>query len=233
MGAHYEKRKAIWFGSDSRFGNQYGFLIHMLAICKVLSNELQSPKWVIYDFSHSVVSNFIVTGIWCEVMPDFLENMYVITYYFIGAYICKYRPAPSRIWCAVVALVVLVGETLISFVLSSKEYAWYVSNSFSSLAHAVVAVSIFLLLYQVQVNFKPLRWLVGEIATCSFEMYLLSYFTDSYLYKIIPLSPWQILMINFVVAYIGARLLRCAVAPLGNLLKKGVLHLSENRKSVL
>ena len=121
MGAHYEKRKAIWFGSDSRFGNQYGFLIHMLAICKVLSNELQSPKWVIYDFSHSVVSNFIVTGIWCEVMPDFLENMYVITYYFIGAYICKYRPAPSRIWCAVV---VLVGETLISFVLSSKEYAW-------------------------------------------------------------------------------------------------------------
>ena len=326
------------------------FLIHMLAICKVLSNELQSPKWVIYDFSHflsmiavplfllltgylqarkklnsrhyisglptilsyfltsgvaaalmvyafgmpkgglarlilhifdftygyawymemyiclfmlipflnilfealnhkqqiwmigilalltllpSVVSNFIVTGIWCEVMPDFLENMYVITYYFIGAYICKYRPAPSRIWCAVVALVVLVGETLISFVLSSKEYAWYVSNSFSSLAHAVVAVSIFLLLYQVQFNFKPLRWLVGEIATCSFEMYLLSYFTDSYLYKIIPLSPWQILMINFVVTYIGARLLRCAVAPLGNLLKKGVLHLSENRKSVL
>ena len=64
-------------------------------------------------------------------------------------------------------------------------------------------------------------------------MYLLSYFTDSYLYKIIPLSPWQILMINFVVTYIGARLLRCAVAPLGNLLKKGVLHLSENRKSVL
>lgn len=172
-----------------------------------------------------VVSNFIVTGIYFEVLPDFLENMYVITLYFIGAYIARYRPAPSRWWCAAMALMVLMGETLVSYLLSKEKYAWYVCNSFASLTHAVAAVSIFLMLYQLNFKWKVLRWGVREIATCSFEMYLLSYFTDSYLYKVLPLPPLQILFVNFFITYAGARLLRLAVVPLGKLFKKGADHL--------
>lgn len=169
----------------------------------------------------AVASNFIVTGIWFEAVPDFLEDMYVITYYFLGAYIAKHHPSPPKRWCFAVALGVPAAETCICYLLSGKEYAWYLCKSFSSFPHAIVAVAIFLALYRLDFKWKPLRFVVTEIACCSFEMYLLSYFTDSYFYKNLPLAPWQILPFSFLAAYIGARLLRFAVVPLGNLLRKG------------
>ena len=171
----------------------------------------------------SLVGNFQVAGIWFEIVPDFLENMYVIAYYFIGAYIARYRPTPKKLWCIIGASIVLLGETLAVWLWRNSEYTWHVCNEFSCLTHAVVSVCIFLFFYDLKVNSKILKFIFGEISVCSFEMYLLSYFTDKYLYQYLPLAPWQVLIVNFAVCYLCVRVLRLALVPTG----KGLCTLVE------
>ncbi len=163
----------------------------------------------------SLVGNFQVAGIWFEIIPDFLENMYVIAYYFIGAYIAKHRPSPKKLWCVIVAIIVLLGETLAVWLWHDSEYAWHVCNEFNCLTHTVVSVCIFLFFYDLKLNCKAPNFVFGEISVCSFEMYLLSYLTDTYFYQYLPLSPWLVLIINFVVCYLCVRVLRLALVPAG------------------
>lgn len=171
----------------------------------------------------SFVGNFQVAGIWFEIIPDFLENTYVIAYYFIGAYIAKYRPSPKKLWCIIVALVVLLGETLAVWFWHDWEYVWHICCDFNCLTHTVVSVCIFLIFYDIKLKCKPLNFIFGEISVCSFEMYLLSFFADQFLYQYLPLSPWLVIFINFVVTYLFVRILRLALVPTG----KGLRLLTE------
>lgn len=167
----------------------------------------------------SLVGNFQVTGIWFEIIPDFLENMYVIAYYFIGAYIARYRPSPKKFWCVIASIIVLLGETLAVWLWRDSEYSWHICNEFNCLTHAVVSVCIFLFFYDIKPNCRALNFVFGEISVCSFEMYLLSYFTDKWFYKYLPLAPWQVLIVNFVVCYLCVKVLRVVLVPAGKNLR--------------
>lgn len=178
----------------------------------------------------SFLKGFAVNQTKLDVLPDFLENMYVITYYFIGAYIAKHRPHPNKLYCLIAAAITLLAEDLICAVSSSGEYAWQLFNSHASLSHTVVAVSVFLLFYDANVKNKFLCGFFKEISVCSFEMYLLSCLTDYALYERLNIPPIRALPLNFISVYISARLLRLVLVPLSNRLTSK-LQVNEKTKT--
>ena len=164
------------------------------------------------------VANLLVEGVWLQIVPDFLKDMYVITYYFLGAYIARYQPQVNRWLCVGLGMAVVAAETGVSYLLHGWKYNWHLFSEFSDLPHLMVVLCVFLCFYRAAPKNKALCTVAREISTCSFEMYLLSYFTDHVLYTMLPLPAWQVLLINFAATYVLARLLRFVTVPLGQLL---------------
>lgn len=169
----------------------------------------------------ATVKNFIVDGRWFDIVPDFFDAMYPITYFFIGAYIAKYRPRLPA-WCAVFSALLLAGATLVKCSLATWEYQWHIAKSYTDLLYAAVTVILFLSLYQVQGAPKWVRLPLTEISVCSFEMYLLSNLSDRYMYNGVFPSIYLALVVNFAGVYVAARLLRLAVVPLSKRLDQFV-----------
>lgn len=154
----------------------------------------------------ALVRGFRIGGAEYNILPDFLENMYVVTYYLLGAYIGEHKPQPKRWLCGVVALGVLAFESVCCWLYTNPDYAWFLFNHNATLTHAIAAVSVFLMLYQVDFKFVPLRFVITEISVCSFEMYLFSYFTDKYVYAhFIHLPVWATVAMSFCAAYVAAK----------------------------
>lgn len=177
--------------------------------------------------------SFIVTGIWFNGFPEQFEGIYCITYYLIGAYIARNKPTPSRWLCAAVFIGTVGIETALNFYYSSGEYAWWLFNQYSALPHAIATTALFLLFYRTQKLPRPVGAVVREISVCSFEMYLISYFTDKIFYTWpqmtvkIPGIEWltsHSLIItcacSFVTAYLLARIFRIVITPVSNGAKK-------------
>ena len=177
--------------------------------------------------------SFIVTGIWFNGFPEQFEGAYCIAYYLTGAYISRYKPKPSPVLCILVFLGTVGLETALSYYYSATEYAWWLFLEYSAITHAVAATALFLLLYRVKKLPRPIGAVVKEISVCSFEMYLISYFTDKVFYYWgnmtvqIPGLEWLTshalvitLACNFVCAYLLARVLRIFITPLSNGLRR-------------
>ena len=178
-------------------------------------------------------SSFIVTGIWFRGFPDVFEPMYCVAYYLIGAYVARHKPQPSRILCALVFFGTVGIEAALSYYYSSAEYAWWLFTNYSALPHAIAATALFLLFYRVKKLPRPIGFAVKEISVCSFEMYLISYFTDKVFYSwwaakvklpflesVTSHSLVLTLACNFITAYLLARIFRVMVTPVSNGLRK-------------
>ncbi len=172
----------------------------------------------------SFIKGFLVFDEAVDVIPDFLENMYVVTYYCIGVYIKKYRPSINKVWCAVIAIVVLVAEDVVCAIFSSGGYAWWLFNAHSSISHTVVAVCVFLLFYDVDIKNKAVAFAFREISVCSFEMYLISYATDYLLYGHLGFDATVAIVQNFVLVYLAARIYRLGAVPVVKFIVKGLLR---------
>ena len=186
--------------------------------------------------------SFIVTGIWFNGFPEQFEGIYCVGYYLIGAYIARHKPKPSPVLCALVFLGTVGLETALSYYYSDPEYAWWLFTQYSAVTHAIAATALFLLLYRVEKLPRPIGAVVKEISVCSFEMYLISYFTDKVFYYWgsmtvkIPGLEWltsHALVItwacNMVCAYLLARIFRVIVTPLSNGLRS--LMLGKGKKA--
>lgn len=154
----------------------------------------------------ALVRGFRISGVELNIFPDFLENMYVVTYYLLGAYIAEHKPQPKKWLCGAVLFGVLFFESVCCWAYTNPDYAWYLFNHNATLTHAIASVCLFLLLYQVDFKCRPLRFVITEISVCSFEMYLISYFTDKYVYAHFwQLPVWGTVAMSFAAAYVVAR----------------------------
>ena len=174
------------------------------------------------SFMPSALQYMTVKGMAFEILPDYFKNFYVFAFYFIGAYIAEYKPKPNKILCFGIMMFVLVSETALCYCFSKAEYAWWLFNNEASFPHALVAVCMFLLLYNVNAP-AVISFPAKFVACCSFEMYLLSYMTDFLCYKYLQIPIWQILIIDFLMVLIGAYIIRLITVPIGNGLKKAML----------
>lgn len=177
--------------------------------------------------------SFIVAGVWFNGFPDQFAGIYCVAYYLIGAYIAKNKPAPSRWICALVFIGTVGLETALNYYYSQGEYAWWLFSQYATVTHAVAATALFLLLYRVKKLPRPIGAVVKEVSVCSFEMYLISYFTDKLFYQYhhmavqIPAIEWlssHALVItcacSFISSYLLARIFRLIITPVSSALKR-------------
>jgi len=168
----------------------------------------------------TAVESFRVGGVVLELIPDYWENMYPLSYYFIGAMIGEYQPKiKKRISVPLAGLAILIPSGL-CWLYSSPEggYAWYMMNGFACITTGAMAVTIFLVLYDWELP-KPAAAVFREFSVCSFEMYLFSYIADQWLYPRTRYFMPAMVLTVFVLSYAMARLYRLAAAPLYNRLK--------------
>ncbi|MBE6606115.1 MAG: hypothetical protein E7635_03660 [Ruminococcaceae bacterium] len=121
-----------------------------------------------------------------NILPDFFTDLYALTYYFIGAYFAQYKPfSGNRLPKIIAAVLAPCVPALLCFAFSNARgaYAWYMMNGFNTLTVALTGVCIFALLYDADIKFKPIRFCVSGISKATFEIYLLSFIFDLFVYN--------------------------------------------------
>lgn len=169
----------------------------------------------------SFFKSFIVMGTKLDIIPDYWEAIYPVTYYFIGAYIKLIKPK-LNVFANIGLLIVSVAIPSYMcwiFTKQTGEYAWYVCNSYACITTGFTAVCIFLLFYSIKGN-PFTSAILKEISVCSFEMYLFSNIVDKIVYKNLDIPMWRGILTVFAASYICARILRLLLHPLSKFSSK-------------
>lgn len=178
------------------------------------------------------LESFRVGGASLDITGDYWRAMYPLTYYFIGAFIRKHPPKLSRIARLALAGIALAIPCVLCFAFTLRDgaYAWYMMNGFASVTAAMTGVAFFLLLYDLPLRSKPIRFGLKEISVCSFEIYLFSYITDQGIVRVldhvgIHRASVRLLLIvigSLVASYAASRLLRLFIVPFAGWIRRRV-----------
>lgn len=118
-----------------------------------------------------------------NIFPDWWENLYPLLMYFIGCYISEYKITFCKKKLLMSLLVINVLNTLLLFLnangLSINSISFLEEYTFS----VIIAVIIFLLLYNIDFNNKLINKIIAFFSKVSFGTYLISFCFDSFIYS--------------------------------------------------
>ncbi len=157
-----------------------------------------------------------------NVLPDFFEPLYPVTYYFIGAFIADYKPKlkawaklPTIVLAAIIPTLITAGYTH-----ARGEYAWYMMVGFQNICVCLTAVAVFIALYDIKHCPAPVGFVLKHISLCAFEMYLFSFIWDSFVYKVSSVPMPVMPLVVFALSFISALLLRLCLTPANRLIMR-------------
>jgi len=178
----------------------------------------------------AAVESFRIDGVALDIVPEYWEAMYPISYYFIGAMINEYQPKIKKsISILLVGLAIIIPSGLCWLYSSAEEgYAWYMMNGFSCITTGAIAVAIFLVFYDVKLP-KYIAVVFRELSVCSFEIYLFSYIVDLWLYSQNRYFMPAMVLTVFALSYALARVYRLAATPLYKYLKGHRVRVSDSK----
>ena len=130
------------------------------------------------------------------IAPSYWQMLYPIVYYFLGIYIKEYRPKVKKWILLIVIIVTVTAEAVVSIIAANgNAFIWNVlgpvDSGYSTITVAVTAVSMFLLIYDLDVRNSFIKKVLANIAGLSFEIYLFSaaydaivfYYLKRYIYN--------------------------------------------------
>ena len=163
----------------------------------------------------TTLQSFRIDGTTLDMIPDYWESAYPIAYYYIGAMIAEYRPRMKKLYSVLLTALAIAVPSALCWFFSSVEggYAWYMMNGFACITSGAVALTVFLLFYDVELP-RPLGLVFREISVCTFEMYLFSDIVDRIIYKGPRYFMPAMVLTVFAVSYLCARILRLLLVPL-------------------
>ena len=169
-----------------------------------------------------------------NILPDFFESLYPVTYYFIGAFIADFKPKVK----AFAKLPLVISVALIPTVITALythargEYAWYMMVGFQNICVCLSAIAVFIALYDIEKCPAPIGFILGQISLCAFEMYLISFIWDSFIYKVSSMPKYLMTLAVFALSFASAFILRLCLKPvnmlINNVFKKASLKNTQN-----
>lgn len=114
--------------------------------------------------------------------PDWWQGFYPILYYFIGAYIAKYKIEVRKSICFAVVTILMILQTGMQMLLNQYQFNNWAMSDYSSLCVMAESLALFLLFYSSNVKSLFLGKTVKCISILTLEIYLFSNITDSYIY---------------------------------------------------
>lgn len=167
------------------------------------------------------VSSFGTERVRADILPDYFNLCYPITYYLLGRWIHENEERLTKKLGLIllgVGWLVPLGLCIFRSVRSGTYAGGYTLNSFGCLTTAFCAVGIFLLLFQRNGD----GWLcipVRKLSAMSFEAYLCSYLTDSIFYSYLKF-PFPLMTLLSLCGALGlAALIRLVTQPIINALQ--------------
>lgn len=167
-------------------------LFLLIPFLNVLYKGIRSKKgkqWLILTLliitSLSPVINFLkIKGFYLEIVPNWWNTIYPLTYYFIGCYIKQYQITISK--CKGVFL--LLGMTLLETIASylycfQNTFSWDFLGGVNSIATVIIATTLFLLFYQIKTNKQILTKIITFLSEISLDIYLFSWISDVLIYQ--------------------------------------------------
>lgn len=153
---------------------------------------------IFLTFLPAVFESFIFDEKYLDIIPDYWQIIYPITYFYIGKYIKDFKIDFRLIYKILLLVVSIAVPTILCYYFSTPTFrAWYMFNGFEPLTNALCAISIFLLFYKIDFNIPVISKVFTEISICSFEMYLFSSIIDGYAYQKFDFNfPTMILFIT-------------------------------------
>lgn len=168
--------------------------------------------------SFSPLINFIRVGEYnLEIIPNFWNEIYPLVYYFIGCYISEYKPKIKKIKWSLICFFIILTQTVITFIYNYN--ILFIASFFggyNSLTIVIISTLIFLLLYDIKCNKKPIKKIIKSISIVLLDMYLFSWIVDRVVYPYVlnyihvPLDylkyfPITVLIV-FIISYILANI---------------------------
>lgn len=141
--------------------------------------------------SISVISRGVVVGGHdLSILPDWWQNIFPITYYFIGAYIREYQitlPKLKNIFY--IFLILGIQVVIFNHLTYGRPFDQQIWASYGNIYTAVLAILIFILFYKADIKNKTVNFIIKDISFLSLDIYLLSYIFDRVFYPI--LTPYM------------------------------------------
>ncbi len=184
----------------------------------------------------ATLKSFRLFSVGMDILPDYWQALYPITYYYIGAYLHTHPLHLSRLRRFFLSVVPLALSCSLCYICTAIDgaYAWYMMNGFEAGTTALTAVGCFIFLYDIRLPGRILPHLATQVSLCSFEMYLFSYLTDQAINRFADhigvehrSVKWLMLVCgSFLLSYLLSRLFRLVSVPLcrrlrGRLIEKG------------
>lgn len=191
----------------------YGGLFVCIPFLNVLYSSLESrghKRVLVLTVAAISCLPFSALNVFVNLVPYWWQRTWPIAFYYMGAYIGEYRPAPGAKKCALwLAAALLIFGSFNFFTYSAASpvalhpKAAYL-YSHEGLQNAVLTPLVFLLVMNLRLDGAPewLKRLLAAISKYSYGAFLFSSITDSFVY----------LILNSLVENIGARLLLFPVA---------------------
>ncbi len=188
------------------------------------------------------VKSFAGISLSFDFIPDWWENFYPITYYFLGAYLSEYPPKIKKRYVLCILAASLLVPFAVNYHYTAKygEHAWFIMNNYGCFSVLAATTCVWILFYEIKKAPKPISAIVKEISVCSFEMYLCSYIVDGCIYAYsnqigsiaaslkIPMY-FSMLFLVLLLSYITARITRLATVPISKGLVSIILKTHRNR----
>lgn len=141
-----------------------------------------------------------------KLLPNWWYGIYPITYYFVGAYLFDYKVDIRKWKLIVITLFILLIQTIISYFFSRGEVFKEYNLGYGNFLTAMVAICVFLLLFDVEIKNRIFISLLTTISKLTLEIYLISYIVDrivylylkKYFYSSIEMLPYMLLIVLFV-----------------------------------
>lgn len=162
---------------------------------------------VVLTFLPNIFKSFTISERTLDLMPDYWQIIYPITYFYIGKFIKETKPnfkLLHRIFFVIGALA--IPCTFCYIYSTPTQYAWFIFNGFEALTTALVAIAVFILFYDFEYKIPIFGRFISEISICSFEMYLFSSIWDKYLYNKLNYNMFLMIPLVAIATYISAKI---------------------------
>lgn len=186
--------------------NMYIGLFMLMPFLNILYQGLQTQKmktyFILVMLILTMAPSMLNTYVWFDVgflrkpaaywpyqriFPDWWEDIWPLTYYFLGAYIREYGVNTSKKWRGILLVLSLIASGTYIFY-RSFGFAGFVSFAWSwgTACTVIPSTLLFVWLYGLDLSRLPkgIEWIVFRSSKLSLGIYLCSYVSDNLLYPI-------------------------------------------------
>ena len=164
------------------------------------------------------------------ILPNWWVMIYPITYYFIGAYISRYKSAIEKISWKKYAIALIISSILFALYNFWRSHGstmvlgqWFEYYGFE---HSIKAFLIFCLILTIKIDKIPIAWrkIIIKVSDLSFGAYMMSWLVDNIVHphipndlsrvKYIPAALILIFILSTLLSYILEKIMKPVISKI-------------------